>query len=385
MFAKGYQLRIALLTRSYPADDDLYKYPFVHRRVRAYLAAGHAVRVFRLGPLQATHVFDGVACNTITEAAFVTAVAEFEPHVVAIHGLDEVHWSAAHALGGKWPILAWLHGSEIPAFQRVKAMLVVDSTERAHTLRLAENRAAFWRGALDPWPEELRLVFPSHSAADLMRDDVGSRLVTEKIVILPNPIDTDLFSATEKQPDAALRILSIRPHDSWCYGNDLAVEAVLRLRSHARFNEMHFTFIGNGPLFNETFAPLRDLPNVTLLRRFFRQEEIAAEHARHGIFLVPSRLDTQGVSRDEAMASGLVPVTNRVFAVSEFVDERCAGLADAEDVAGLAAEIARMIDDPTLYVTRSRAAIARVRAQSAHTLVIPRELAWMWEAAHAAA
>jgi glycosyltransferase involved in cell wall biosynthesis len=36
---------------------------------------------------------------------------------------------------------------------------------------------------------------------------------------------------------------------------------------------------------------------------------------------VPSRTDTQGVSRDEAMSSGLVPVTNAVAAIPEFVDD----------------------------------------------------------------
>jgi len=92
---------------------------------------------------------------------------------------------------------------------------------------------------------------------------------------------------------------------------------------------------------------------------------------------VPTRLDTQGVSRDEAMSSGLVPITNRVFAIPEFVDESCAGLTDAEDAAGLAREIAAMVDDPTLFLARSAAAAARVRAQSAHGIVIPQELAWM--------
>lgn len=35
-------------------------------------------------------------------------------------------------------------------------------------------------------------------------------------------------------------------------------------------------------------------------------------------FWFPTRMDTQGVSRDEAMCSGLVPITNKVAAVPEF-------------------------------------------------------------------
>ncbi|MDF8332098.1 glycosyltransferase family 4 protein [Novosphingobium cyanobacteriorum] len=377
-------MRIALLTRSYPADGDLYKYPFVHRRVKAYVAAGHDVRVLRLGEVQGSHLFDGIECRTVNAARFAGEVAAFAPDVIAAHGPDDVQWPALMALQGRWPICAWLHGSEIPGIQRVKASLVTDPEERAVAEALTERRAAFWRGTLADWPAALWLAFPSHNAALLMRQDIGAGVGEGRMAVLPNPIDTDLFRTRDKQAEDALHVLSIRPHDSWLYANDLAVQAVLHLQAHPRFAEMRFTFIGDGPLFDETFAPVRHLPNVNVRRTFLRQEEIAREHARHGVFLVPSRLDTQGVSRDEAMASGLAPVTTRVFAVPEFVDGNCAGLVEPEDAAGLASEIARMVDDPTLFLARSRAAAARVRAQSAHDHVIPRELAWMQGAVDAA-
>ena len=50
-------------------------------------------------------------------------------------------------------------------------------------------------------------------------------------------------------------------------------------------------------------------------------------HKKNGIFMVPTRLDSQGVSRDEAMSSGLVPITNNVAAIPEFVDDTCGMLA----------------------------------------------------------
>lgn len=376
-------MRIALLTRSYPANGDLYKYPFVHRRVKAYLAAGHDVRVLRLGEQCGVHVFDGVECRTLDAASFAGEVAAFAPDLVAAHGPDDVQWPALMALQGRWPVCAWLHGSEIPGIQRVKASLVTDTAERAAAEQLAGRRAAFWRKALDPWPAELWLAFPSHNAASVMRQDLANG-GEGRVTVLPNPIDTDLFRVRYKQADDALHVLSIRPHDSWLYANDLAVQAVQHLQSHPRFAAMRFTFVGDGPLFEETFAPVRHLPNVEARRTFLRQEEVAREHARHGVFLVPSRLDTQGVSRDEAMASGLVPVTTRVYAVPEFVDDSCAGLVAPEDAAGLAAEIARMVDDPPLFLSRSRAAAARVRAQSGYDHIIPRELAWMQGAVDAA-
>jgi glycosyltransferase involved in cell wall biosynthesis len=101
------------------------------------------------------------------------------------------------------------------------------------------------------------------------------------------------------------------------------------------FNELEFRLIGDGALFEETVAPLRDYPNITVERRFLTQNEIAALHKEYGIFLCPSRWDSQGVSRDEAMSSGLVPVTSSIAAIPEFVDEDCGVLAPAENAEGL--------------------------------------------------
>ncbi len=56
------RLRILVVTRSYPAPGDLYKYPFVHRRVLSYVAAGHDVSVFRPSDRPGGHRFDGVVC-----------------------------------------------------------------------------------------------------------------------------------------------------------------------------------------------------------------------------------------------------------------------------------------------------------------------------------
>ena len=210
-----------------------------------------------------------------------------------------------------------------------------------------------------------------------MREDLGPLLDDARTAVLHNPIDTDLFAYRPKRAADRFAILSIRPYDSRTYGNDLAVAAILALREKPWFPALRVTLVGDGPLFEETLAPLAGVEGIAVHRRFLTQSEIAQAHAAHGQFLVPTRLDTQGVSRDEAMASGLVPVTNAVHAVPEFVGADCAGLATADDVGGLAQAMADMVEDPALFLARSQAAARRVRAQSGHERVIPLELAWM--------
>src|SRR3569833_253186 len=58
------KLRILVVTRSYPAPGDLYRYPFVHRRVLGYRAAGHEVAVFQPSEAEAgIYLFVGVVCS----------------------------------------------------------------------------------------------------------------------------------------------------------------------------------------------------------------------------------------------------------------------------------------------------------------------------------
>jgi glycosyltransferase involved in cell wall biosynthesis len=364
-------LRILVLTRSYPAANDLYQYPFVHRRVLAYRAAGHEVAVFRPKPGEPEiHEFDSVDCRSGGPSSLAQLASDFRPHVIAAHGLSETMWPTVAELDGI-PMCAWLHGSEIPAFFRQKGA----------ACEMVEARAVFWRNLLHREGRDLKLVFPSRSAVALMSEDCELR--DSDYTVLPNPIDTNLFAYSPKLPEDRFSILSIRPYDSPTYANDLAVAAVRHLSSRANFERMRFTFIGDGPLLQRTLAPIAGFSNVTICRGFLTQAKIAREHARHGIFLVPTRLDTHGVSRDEAMASGLVPVTNALEVVREFVDEGCAGLATPEDAGALGDEIARMIDEPALFLRRSAAAAERVHRERGHGAIIPAELAMLAAAIHA--
>ena len=132
--------------------------------------------------------------------------------------------------------------------------------------------------------------------------------------------------------------------------------------------------IGDGALFEQTLAPLREFPNVYIEQRFLKQDEIAALHKEYGIFLCPTRMDAQGVSRDEAMASGLVPVTNAVTAIPEFADKTCGILAPGEDVEAMAQGIAMLFEQPEQFAAMSKAAANRVRYQSSTRTIIGVEL-----------
>jgi len=74
------------------------------------------------------------------------------------------------------------------------------------------------------------------------------------------------------------------------------------------------------------------------------------------------------------MSSGLVPATNLVTAIPEFVDSNSGIVADAENAGQLAAGIIQLWKDPDKFQRLSRAAAQRVRQQSGREATIGREL-----------
>jgi glycosyltransferase involved in cell wall biosynthesis len=104
---------------------------------------------------------------------------------------------------------------------------------------------------------------------------------------------------------------------------------------------------------------------------------MVAMYKEYGIFLNPTRWDSQGVSRDEAMSSGLVPITNNVAAIPEFANDNCAIISEAEDYIGMAKGVARLYNEPKLFLAMSREARKRVENQSSKKYTIQKELELM--------
>ena len=366
--------RHLVISRGYPAYDSLYSYAYVHRRIKGYAEEGLPVDVFRLteGDL-AFSEFEGVDVVSGTLTDLELMIRTNPHHSLVVHSLDRALWSLLAEHAGDRSILVWIHGAEIQPWYR-RDFSFINDRDRQDGIRRSNDRMAFWRDLFDNPPDNVRFVFVSrHLAREAFRD-VGIELDPSRYTVIHNHVDGELFQYRPKQADQRLRLLSIRPYTRPTYGNDLTVRAILDLVDEPFFPELTFRLIGDGRLFEETVEPVRHLSNVILEQRFLSQRQIAALHKEHGVFLVPTRIDSQGVSRDEAMASGLVPVTNRVSAVPEFVDERSAFLVEAEDWRGMADAIRRLHAEPETFQAMSAEAARRVRAQSSRARTLGREI-----------
>ena len=367
-----------LVAKQYPAYDDLYRYGFVHSRVRAYRAAGTTVDVLRLNNDETCSFreFEGTDVTHGDRDLLDLALRDGHYRDVLVHLLDAAMWETLERHLDRIRLTVWVHGAEIQTWERRAFEFEgLDEAEVARRKTLSAQRAEFWRRILaNPHPN-LRLVFVSRYVALEAVRDLGVDLSRVEHHVIPNFIDGALFPYRAKDAAMRHRILSVRPYASRAYGNDLMVEAIHQLARRPVFRELSFRIIGDGELFESITSSLSVYPNVNVERRFLPQAEIARLHADYGVFLCPSRMDTQGVSRDEAMASGLVPVTNRVAAVPEFTDDGCAMLAEPESAEQLAAAIEALHADPQRFQALSAAAARRVRSDRDAEQTIHRELA----------
>jgi len=363
-----------LLTHQYPSYEDLYRNGFVHTRVAAYAARGTTVDVFRLRPDEAVsyHEFEDVNVISGSQEVLHRMLSSGRYQSVLVHFLDEAMWGVLQHHIERVKVFVWVHGFEIQPFHRRDNFENEQQRDKAKVQSKA--RLTFWRSLLRQMPDNLTLIFVSKYLAEVTMEDFGFRLPDSRYRVIHNAIDTDLFAYHKKSAEQRKKILSIRPYTSRTYANDLSVRAILALSEKPYFKDLEFRMVGDGRLFDEVLEPIRAFDNVHIERRFLTHVEIAAFHREYGIFLCPSRMDTQGVSRDEAMASGLVPVTNAVAAIPEFVDETCGMLAPQEDAVGLAESIGKLYHSPELFSAMSAAAAARVRRESSSAKTIDLEL-----------
>ncbi|WP_374675002.1 FkbM family methyltransferase [Ideonella sp.] len=367
---------VLLIAKQYPSYDDLYRFGFVHSRVRGYRERGQRVDVFRLGgdARGRFREFEDIGVQDGEAVRLRAALSASSCRTVLVHYMDRHVWSVLREHLDHVRVVIWVHGAEIQPWWR-RAINHATDTERDKARRGSDERLAMWREVLGTDSPNLRLVFVSAKQAGEAFADLGVFPEPARYRVISNFIDGSVFPYRPKTAEHRRRILSIRPYASLVYANDLMVRAIELLSTHPVFPSLSFTVIGDGPLFDSTVEPLRRFPNVALQQGFLTQHEIAEVHREHGIFLVPSRMDSQGVSRDEAMSSGLVPVTTRVAAIPEFVDDSCACLAEPEDAQGLADAILALQDDPERFLRLSEAAAARVRERSGAEQTVGRELA----------
>lgn len=381
MFQQTPETDYLVIANAYPSEKALYRNGFIHRRIKGYEQHQLSSQVYYMHPPAAdtyTYEYDGVHVtvgNSDGLREFLRA-RKFKKILIHFASPDMVYPIVEES--ASTPIVVWIHGFEAEAWHR-RWFNFIDSGDQireavARKTAHYDDQLKFMRWLYTTDELSVQTVHVSEwFQKHIVEPDAG--VETQNATVIPNFIDDELFSYSPKDPAQRLKILSIRPYASMKYANDLTVKAILELSKRPFFDKLQFELHGEGVLFDKILAPVRRFENVKISKGFLSQDEIARKHKEFGIFMCPTRFDSQGVSMCEAMASGLVPVTTDSSAISEFVTHRESGtLSKPEDAIGLADWIQRLYFNPELFQRLSAQAALNIRAQCSVEGAIKREL-----------
>jgi Uncharacterized protein conserved in bacteria len=367
---------VLVLTNQYPSQEQLYRNMFVHKRLTAYMEDDLLCDVMRMNIYANNEYREFEGVNVVEghgeELANILETGNID--TVCVHFLDRQMWEVLKGFTDKIRIIVWVHGAEIqPWWRREYNYTTNEEIEKAKVV--SDERMNFWAEVFDNIDKvNIHFVFVSQYFADEIFEDNKISLPEGKFSIIHNCIDTSVFNYVKKDAEQRKKLLSIRPYASNKYANDLTVKSILELSKRKCFSDMQFDIMGSGELFDGILRPLKGFKNVKIVKTFLRQDEIARLHKENGVFITPTRMDAQGVSRDEAMSSGLVPVTNAVTAIPEFVDENCGVLTAGEDFMAMADGIERLYNEPEYFLRLSENAARRVRVQTSKEYTIDKEI-----------
>ncbi|WP_309081895.1 glycosyltransferase family 4 protein [Zhihengliuella sp.] len=383
--------RHLVIVHNYPRPGAEYGNGFVHRRVKLYQQAGVAVDVVVAGPNAAPRIYEydgvrvlsgsGPVLRGLLSAVEAGAGLRGTYTSASTHFLNDYLWAAVGEHRAELDWYVYVHGFEARHWVRTLCNVGLDDPKLPAHVAATVRRQRFWRHVLDAADGPAGYVFVSDWWRRACQEDMHVVFPADRSTVITNVIDDAVFhpgtGAESRSADDRFRLVWVRSASRPNYAADLAARTLETLRSSPHWDRLRITAIGEGAHMREFTDRFAGDPNVRIEERFASQGEVAELYRTHGIALVPSRLDTQGVSRDEAMACACVPVTNAVAAIPEFVDGTESVLAPAEDVQAMADGIAALLDDPAEYLRRSRRAVANVRGRSLPDRTVERELALM--------
>ncbi|MCL6471336.1 MAG: glycosyltransferase family 4 protein [Firmicutes bacterium] len=170
----------------------------------------------------------------------------------------------------------------------------------------------------------------------------------EKLEVIFNGVDTDLFSPAERKnnPGSPVRIAaSGRLHDH--KGYDILMHALVILKEQGL--EFEVTMFGSGPQKVKLENIVRSNQLPVTFRGEVSREALAAELPHYDIFVQPSRAENFPFSVIEAMACGCAPIVTRIGGMKEQVDHMTNGiLCPPENVYALAESLRLLIKDRAL-------------------------------------
>ena len=306
---------------------------FVHTRSKEYIVKGHQVTVLVPSEQHNQYKIDGVQVVQGNVSSFLKYLDRADKVMIHLlfHRLRkdlDAGFLYNYLLENRVPTVFFIHGVEAQTIWGSRRDDIKWHDPRSVARWLYRdlyliNRMKNTISAFNAPGFPCSFVAPSKWMFEESTRHTGIE-ITEKAFVIPNGINTEHFQFREQWANRH-KLLSIRPLIfKGKYAIDLLLESYGQLTKEASLS-----LYGNGPDHATILDAAQNLANrayFQLHQEFLEQSKIPLVHKEHGIYLAVTRMDAQGVSMCEAMASGLPTISFDTCAIPEFIEHKKTGL-----------------------------------------------------------
>lgn len=254
-----------------------------------------------------------------------------EPDLVHVHIMTRLGVLAyIYKLLTTTPYLITEHWTRyLPIRNEFKGLL------RKWTSRWVAKRAK----AILPVSEDLKNAMLSHT------------LFNKNYIIVPNVVDTDLFTPSENKENNAKKQFVHLSCFTDSHKNISGILRVLKKLSENHGNEFHCTLIGDGPDFKmlKTYAEYLDIEDHITFTGLLEGKEVAEQLKKADMMLMFSNHENLPVVMLESYACGVPIISTRVGGIDEHINKNLGKLIERGDEDAFLAELNNFMEHPDIY------------------------------------
>lgn len=358
-------MKIAVITSRYPSENNPYNHMFVHSRCVNMVKEGQSVVVYVPSSSIKSYTHEGVKVKVMPSVNINRELGEYD--ILYLHLLNIYPFSKRNGwliykniLNNNLPFVMYVHGSEVQKYKArmfefnyrftdflkwiKKDILVIPKMKKFLQKTIKRNQGVAY-------------VFPSIWMKNELEKNLDVTL--KQFYIIPNGIDTSLFEFHELYPKK-YKLLTLRPLSSKKYAVDLAIDMMQYLPEHFTLD-----IYGKGHFEKKYLKQIQHLNlehRIKIKNSFIERCNLNDFFKNYGVFLVPTRMDAQGVSMCEAMSSGLLIVSSNNTAIPEFVDNMNSGII-GDNLRETAYSLINVIEDQNQYskiTVKARASMEKI-------------------------
>jgi glycosyltransferase involved in cell wall biosynthesis len=308
--------KILVLTEAYPSEHNIYAMRFVHTRLKEFVRTGFDITVLSFQS-DTSYSFEGINVIPLSSFSHQDKYDLIISHAPNIR--NHIKFLLSHGKCAKMVVFV-IHGHEVLKtknyypepyeFNKGKFYSIKSILRNTYDIIKCKLLAIYINKNL---ASKVKIIFVSNWMKNAFLENVNIKQTSldKNSQVISNCIGIKFIEEsynpnTKKEAD----FVTIRPLDNPKYAIDTVMQIALSNPEHS------FHIYGMGKFFDYHKPP----KNVTVFKHYIQNEEIPALLTNYKAALMPTRLDSQGVSMCEMATFGIPMVVSDISICREMME-----------------------------------------------------------------